>query len=74
MTWFIFKAHPVLLQPSKYPTLAGLSNRVVHRAELIVEQVYDISDTIFPPTNLYLDAYDPIGLRLFRDNPIRCYL
>ncbi len=43
----------------KIPDLAGLSNRVVHRAELIVEQVYDINDTIFPPSNLYLDAYDP---------------
>ena len=43
----------------KIPDLAGLSNRVVHRAELIMEQVYDINDTLFPPTNLYLDAYDP---------------
>ena len=43
----------------KIPDLAGLSNRVVHRAELIVEQVYDINDTLFPPSNLYLDAYDP---------------
>lgn len=42
----------------KIPDLASLSNRVVHRAELIMEQVYDINDTIFPPTNLYLDAYD----------------
>ena len=42
--------------------LAGLntiSNRVVHRAELIVEQLYDISDSLFnPPEILYLDAFD----------------
>jgi hypothetical protein len=43
----------------KVPGLAGLNNRIVHRAELIMEQVYDINDTIFPPTSLYLDAYDP---------------
>jgi hypothetical protein len=42
----------------KIPGLAGLSNSVVHRAELIMEQVYDASDILFPPTNLYLDAYD----------------
>lgn len=43
----------------KIPGLAGLSNRVVHRAELIMEQVYDPSDTLFPtPAGLYLDAYD----------------
>ena len=42
------------------PGLPGLSNRVVHRAELIVEQVYDISDRTFPPpANMYLDAFDP---------------
>lgn len=44
----------------KIPGLAGLSNRVVHRAELIMEQVYDASDALFPvPTSLMLDAYDP---------------
>jgi hypothetical protein len=44
----------------KIPGLAGLNNRVVHRAELIMEQAYDISDSTFPPPDyLYLDAYDP---------------
>lgn len=44
----------------KIPTLSTLSNRIVHRAELIVEQIYDISDSTFlPPNMLYLDAYDP---------------
>ena len=44
----------------KLSGLAGLSNRVIHRAELIVEQLYDITDSTFrPPDYLYLDAYDP---------------
>jgi hypothetical protein len=32
---------------------------VVHRAELIMEQIYDLSDSTFPPRNLMLDVYDP---------------
>jgi len=44
----------------KIPGLAGLNNRVIHRAELITEQAYDPSDITFPvPTYLFLDAYDP---------------
>ena len=44
----------------KIPALSGLSNRVIHRAELIVEQLYDISDSTFRrPDYLYLDAADP---------------
>ena len=42
----------------KIPELGNLGNRIVHRAELIMEQLYDPSDTIFPPSKLYLDAYD----------------
>lgn len=52
----------------KIPGLANLNNSVVHRAELIMEQVYDINDTLFPPTNLYLDAYDP-AISTFRTVP-----
>jgi hypothetical protein len=52
----------------KIPGLAGLNNSVIHRAELIMEQVYDAKDTIFPPTNLYLDAYDP-NVTAFRTIP-----
>jgi hypothetical protein len=52
----------------KIPGLAGLNNRVVHRAELIMEQVHDDKDTLFPPTNLYLDAYDP-SVSTFRTIP-----
>ena len=44
----------------KIPGLRTISNRVIHRAELIVEQAYDHSDTLFrTPDYLYLDAYDP---------------
>ncbi|HRO70081.1 MAG TPA: DUF4270 family protein, partial [Chitinophagaceae bacterium] len=42
----------------KIPGLTGLSNSIIHRAELIMEQVYDVQDTLFPPTNLYVDAFD----------------
>ncbi len=42
----------------KIPGLTGLNNGVIHRAELIMEQVYHVSDTLFPPTKLYLDAFD----------------
>jgi hypothetical protein len=43
----------------KIPTLDTLSNRVIHRAELIMEQIYDISDSTFrTPDFLYLDASD----------------
>lgn len=53
----------------KTPSLVGLSNRVIHRAELIAEQVFDVSDTVFPPPNfLYLDAYAP-SIKKFRNIP-----
>ena len=42
----------------KIPGLDTLSNRIVHKADLIMEQLYDPSDTIFPPAKLYVDAYD----------------
>ena len=44
----------------KTPALRDLSNRIIHRAELIVEQVYDpSSDNKFtPPFGLMLDVYD----------------
>jgi hypothetical protein len=43
----------------KIPGLRNLSNRVINRAELIVEQVYNPSDLIFPvPNSLLLDVYD----------------
>jgi hypothetical protein len=45
----------------KVPGLVGLSNRVIHRAELIAEQLYDqaTDSTFFAPEYLYLDAFDP---------------
>ena len=43
----------------KIPALRDLSNRIIHRAEFIVEQVYSPSDNIFtPPYGLMLEVYD----------------
>ena len=43
----------------KIPGLRTLSNRIINRAELIVEQVYDVMDMKFtPPEALLLDVYD----------------
>lgn len=43
----------------KIPALRNWSNRVINRAELIVEQVYDQSDNYLrPPEGLLLDVYD----------------
>ena len=43
----------------KIPGLGTLSNRVVHLADLIIEQVYDpLSPILTPPAFLYLDAFD----------------
>ncbi len=43
----------------KIPGLRNMSNRIINRAEFIVEQVYDISDNIFtPPDGILLDVYD----------------
>jgi hypothetical protein len=43
----------------KIPDLGIISNRIVHRAELIMEQVYDNSDKIYSiPQVLFLDAFD----------------
>ncbi|HZI53639.1 MAG TPA: DUF4270 family protein [Chitinophagaceae bacterium] len=54
----------------KIPGLANVSNRIVHRAELIMEQLHDpgLSDTTFPPAKLYLDAFDSSGT-VFRAIP-----
>ncbi len=44
----------------KIPDLTLVNNRVVHRAELYMEQIYDISDSLYrSPDFLYLDAVDP---------------
>jgi hypothetical protein len=44
----------------KIPDLTLVNNRVIHRAELYMEQIYDISDSIYrSPDFLYLDAVDP---------------
>jgi hypothetical protein len=43
------------------PGLAGLSNRVINRAELIAEQIYSpnsLNDIFAPPLSLYIDIKD----------------
>ncbi len=43
----------------RIPALNLLSKRVIHRAELIMEQVYDPSDKLYTnPDVLFVDAYD----------------
>ena len=43
----------------KIPGLSGISNRVIHLAELQMEQVYDASDTLLnTPPLLFMDMYD----------------
>ena len=43
----------------KIPALRNLSNRIINRAELIVEQLYDPSNDKFPyPDAMMLDVYD----------------
>lgn len=44
----------------KIPGLVGLTNRVVHRAEIMVDQVWSgIEDSLFTAVNMYVDAWDP---------------
>lgn len=46
------------------PGLAELNNRIVHRAELIVEQIYDPGNLLFnPPAYLLLDYFDSSSTR-----------
>ncbi|MBD0297510.1 MAG: DUF4270 family protein, partial [Flavisolibacter sp.] len=48
----------------KIPGLNGMNNRVVHKAELIVQEVYDPTDRLFtPPTYLYIDAFDSVKMK-----------
>ena len=51
----------------KIPGLTGLTNRIVHRAELIVEQIPDPSSNIFKAPNfLYLDLKDSGSINKFK--------
>ena len=46
------------------PQLDTLSNRIIHRAEIIVEQLPDLVSTTLPPPNyLYIDAIDTANVR-----------
>ena len=47
----------------KIPGLAGLSNRIIHRAELILEQAYSpsvLDNILTPPNFLFLDLKDSL--------------
>ncbi len=53
----------------RIPGLDTMSNKIVHRAELIAEQVWDVNANIFPPPSfLFLDAYDSVKQK-FRTIP-----
>lgn len=57
----------------KIPGLSGLSNRIIHRAELVMDQVYSPNtlDNFFAtPSILYLDLKDTAGGGSYR--PIPC--
>ncbi len=63
------QASPGTYATIKIPDLAGVNNRLVHRAELIIEEIYHPSDTVFKaPQLLYLDASDPT---ITRNNKFR---
>ena len=53
----------------KIPGLAALPNCIVHRAELITEEAFDLSDSLFPASYLFLDAYDPTVANRFNTIP-----
>ncbi len=65
-------------QPGTYasltiPQLTGYSNRIIHRAEIIIEQVPDnpYYDSIFTsPNYLYLDLKDTANVTPIRNKPI----
>ena len=62
-TEIYLQAQPGTYASLKIPDLTGYSNRIIHRAELIIEQIPDnpFYDTIFPPPNfLYLDLKEPL--------------
>lgn len=41
----------------KIPALAGMSNRIIHLAQLQAESIYDPSDTSFYAPNLFIDPF-----------------
>ena len=56
----------------KIPDLGSVNNRVVHRAELYMEEIYDPTDTLYrAPDYMYVDAIDPTigGFPKFRTIP-----
>lgn len=60
-----FQASPGLFSNIKIQGLSGLPNMIVHRAELLFDQVYDPSDDITAPPNLFMAAYSTDSMRRF---------
>ncbi len=58
-------ANPGIYARVEIPGLDTISNKIIHRAELIMEQVADASDTFFTPPNLFLAPYSSDSMRRF---------
>lgn len=60
------QTNPGLYSTIQIPAIAGLPNMVIHRAELLIEQIPDetgLSDTYFAAPNLFLAAYSTDSMR-----------
>jgi hypothetical protein len=59
------QASPGTYANLKIPGLSGLPNMIVHRAELLFDQVYDVSDQLSVAPNLFLAAYSKDSAQRF---------
>jgi Domain of unknown function (DUF4270) len=60
---FVFiQTQPGTFASVKIPGLGSLNNRIIHRAELLVEQAYNdpLDDKLTVPSKLFLDYYDSL--------------
>ncbi len=58
-----FQSSPGLYSTLKIKGLSGLPNMIVHRAEIVFDQVYDAGDDIAAVPNLFLAAYSTDSMR-----------
>lgn len=57
------QAQPGTFVNISIPGLSGYANRIIHRAELIIESIPDPSDVVMkPPVYLYLDLKDSVNI------------
>ena len=54
-------ANPGIYSRVRIPGLSTLTNRIIHRAELVMEQVPYTNDQYYAPANLFLTPYTPTG-------------